>query len=353
MRILSPGKLRGMGQIASPRGIITVTAIDHRGSLEAMLKRALPGRPIGFAEMASEKLRIARALAPLSTAVLLDPLHGGHALSHGAVPGTVGLIMCLEEFGYEGQAEGRLTTVIKAWSVAKIKRMGAVGVKVLLFYHPEAPVAARQEEFVRRVAEDCRRHDIALLLEPMSYAIRPGVQKESAEFAREKPEIVIESARRLGGLGVDLLKAEFPADPRFETDEGSPPGAVPRAERGVPGPVGAPVRRRDVRRVPASHRDRLPGGRVRVHGRAGDLAGGHGAVRSGGAGAIPRDDGRQPAPNPHGARRRLRDPVDDAIRRRGERAGGAGRLVRPVRRVTAARRSSWPSSSFSATSSAA
>jgi len=44
-----------MRQIAGPRGIITVTAIDHRGSLEAMLKRALPGQPIGFAEMAGEK----------------------------------------------------------------------------------------------------------------------------------------------------------------------------------------------------------------------------------------------------------------------------------------------------------
>ena len=220
MQALSPGKLRGMRQIAGPTGIITVTAIDHRGSLEGMLKRAMPGQAIGFAEMAGEKLRIAQALAPLSTAVLLDPLHGGYILSHDAVPGPVGLIMCLEQFGYEGAAEGRLTTIIPGWSVAKIKRMGAVGVKVLLFYHPESPVAAQQEEFVRRVAEDCRRHDIAFLLEPMSYPIRPGVQKESAVFAREKPGIVIESARRLGPLGVDLLKVEFPADPRFETDEG-------------------------------------------------------------------------------------------------------------------------------------
>src|SRR5262245_60487108 len=131
MRGLSAGKLRGMRQIADARDIIAVTAIDHRGSLEAMLARALPGRPIGFAEMAGEKLRIARVLAPLSTAVLLDPLHGALALAHGAVPATVGLIMCLEEFGYEGRAEGRLTTIIPGWSVAKIKRMGAVGVKVL------------------------------------------------------------------------------------------------------------------------------------------------------------------------------------------------------------------------------
>mgnify|MGYP003693758625 CR=1 FL=1 len=68
MRVLSPGKLRGMGQIASTRGVITVTAIDHRGSLEAMLKRAMPGQPIGFrGDGAARSLRITRALAPLST----------------------------------------------------------------------------------------------------------------------------------------------------------------------------------------------------------------------------------------------------------------------------------------------
>src|SRR4029453_18507275 len=52
MRVLSPGKLRGMRQIASARGVIAVTAVDHRGSLEAMLKRTMPGRPIGFAARA-------------------------------------------------------------------------------------------------------------------------------------------------------------------------------------------------------------------------------------------------------------------------------------------------------------
>ena len=31
---------------------------------------------------------------------------------------------------------------------------------------------------------------------------------------------MIESARRLSSLGIDLLKAEFPGDPHYETDEG-------------------------------------------------------------------------------------------------------------------------------------
>jgi tagatose 1,6-diphosphate aldolase len=170
--------------------------------------------------MAVEKIRLARVLAPLSTAVLLDPLYGGPTLAAGAIPPTVGLIMCLEEYGYEGSAEGRLTAVIKGWSVARIKRMGASAVKLLLFYHPRSSVAARQEAFLTEVAEECRRHDIPLLVEPICYPIEPGRKKESPEFGRERPAIVIESARRLGGLGIDLLKAEFPDDPRVETDEG-------------------------------------------------------------------------------------------------------------------------------------
>ena len=220
MRVLSLGKLRGMSQIGSARGVIAVTAIDHRGSLESVLQRTMAGRRIGFAEMAAEKVRMARALAPLSTAVLLDPLYGAPAIAGGALPAPVGLVMCLEEYGYEGSAERRLTAVIKEWSVGKIKRMGASAVKLLLFSHPRAPGAAQQEAFLQRVAEECAQHDIPLLLEPISYPIQPGRRKESAEFAREKPDIVIESARRLGALGVDLLKAEFPDDPRVEMDEG-------------------------------------------------------------------------------------------------------------------------------------
>jgi len=49
--------------------------------------------------------------------------------------------------------------------------------------------------------------------------IEPGQKKESAEFARQKPDIVLESARRLSGLGIDLLKSEFPDDPHYERDE--------------------------------------------------------------------------------------------------------------------------------------
>ena len=58
-----------------------------------------------------------------------------------------------------------------------------------------------------------------MLVEPMTYNIVDGPKKGTAEFAKLKPEMVIETARRLCPLGIDVLKAEFPDDPDFESDE--------------------------------------------------------------------------------------------------------------------------------------
>jgi tagatose 1,6-diphosphate aldolase len=220
-RASSLGKLRGIQQLANTQGIITVTALDHRGSLKQLLQRAMPDLNIGYAEVVAEKQRMARIFAPYSSALLLDPVYGAaQALAAGVIPGGVGLIVALEESGYEGGNETRVTPITEGWSIGKIKRMGAVAVKLLLYYHPQGASAPQQEDLVRRVAEECHRYDIAFLLEPMSYPIEPGQKKESPEFARQKPDIVLESARRLSGLGIDLLKSEFPDDPHYEPDEG-------------------------------------------------------------------------------------------------------------------------------------
>ena len=131
-----PGKLRGIQQLANAQGVITVTALDHRGSLKQSLQRAMPDRMIGYAEIVAEKLRMVRIFAPHSSAILLDPIFGAaQAVAAQALPGSVGLIVALEESGYEGGNEARVTPITDGWSVGKIKRMGAAAVKLLLYYH--------------------------------------------------------------------------------------------------------------------------------------------------------------------------------------------------------------------------
>ena len=44
------------------------------------------------------------------------------------------------------------------------------------------------------------------------------MSKSSPEFARTKPDVVVRTAEELTPLGIDVFKAEFPADLRYEKD---------------------------------------------------------------------------------------------------------------------------------------
>jgi tagatose-1,6-bisphosphate aldolase len=153
---------------------------------------------------------------------MLDPVYSAaQAIASGALPGHVGLLTALEEQGYLGSPYCRQTTLLNGWSPVKAKRLGASGIKLLLFYHPDAGEAtARQEELVEAVVADCARSEIALFLEPIGYPLDPAISAASAEFARQRRRIVVETARRLSALGPDVLKIGFPVDARYEPDEG-------------------------------------------------------------------------------------------------------------------------------------
>jgi tagatose 1,6-diphosphate aldolase len=72
---------------------------------------------------------------------------------------------------------------------------------------------------VARLADQCLEEDIAFLVEPVSYPIEEA-GTSAKKFAEIKPGLVIETARKITALPIDVLKAEFPADIKFEQDEG-------------------------------------------------------------------------------------------------------------------------------------
>ncbi|MFQ5942675.1 MAG: tagatose 1,6-diphosphate aldolase [Anaerolineales bacterium] len=218
-RALSLGKLRGLQEIANPHGLFTITALDHRGSLQRALNPEDP-KSVAYQDMVDYKLKLLNALAPHSSAILIDPVFGAApALKGNHISGTQGFLVSLEATGYTDSEGDRVTTAADGWGVDKIKRIGASAVKILLYYNPGSSTAEQQEQFVVQAAEDCRANDIPMLVEPMTYHIVGGPTKGTAEFAELKAEMVIETARRLCPLGIDVLKAEFPDDPDFERDE--------------------------------------------------------------------------------------------------------------------------------------
>lgn len=218
MARLSIGKLRGLGQLADEAGIFLICAMDHRGSLKKMIN---PGNPeaVDHETMVSYKMELCSVLTPEVSAILLDPEYSApYAVASGVLPPRVGLLVSMEETGYSGTKTARLTCLLQGWSVEKVKRMAASAVKLLIYYHPEAAeVTHKQQELVADLARECQKADIPCLVEPVSYPLE-GQSPE--EFARRKPEVVIRTAHEITALGIDVLKAEFPADLRYESNEG-------------------------------------------------------------------------------------------------------------------------------------
>jgi len=223
---ISIGKLRGLQQLADSKGIMTMCAIDHRGAL----KRALNEKnsaAASYQDIVNFKLDLCQAVAPFASAILLDPEYGaGQAITAGLLPGPKGFLVSMEKTGYSGDSNARITELLPGWSVKKAKRMGASAVKLLIYFRPDIKdVASKQLDLVARLAAQCIIEDIAFLVEPVSY---PVEEKErinqggtsSKKFAEIKPSLVIETARQITALPIDVLKAEFPADIKFEQDEG-------------------------------------------------------------------------------------------------------------------------------------
>jgi tagatose-1,6-bisphosphate aldolase len=202
----SAQRARALDRLSSPGGVIAGAAVDHRDSLQTALSRR--GLELDDAGITALKLRVAAALAPVATMILLDAEYSAaQALAAGAVPGATGLVVPLEAMGYGDVARVEQTAFLDGWSAAKGRRLGASGAKLLLPYRADvAGQAARQEDVVHTAVADCREAGLALIVEPIVYR-REGEDRAGGErFA----DLVVEGARRLAALEPDILKLQYP-----------------------------------------------------------------------------------------------------------------------------------------------
>jgi tagatose 1,6-diphosphate aldolase len=208
MRNLSIGKLFGLQHISTNRGTFTCLALDHRQNLRKALN---PSNPASTSdeELSRFKMDVTSTLASKATAILLDPeVSAAQAIASFNIPTNVGLVVALESTGYTGDPTERHSQILPGWSVEKAKRMGASAIKLLVYYHPDSPTAPEIESFTKNIADECKKYDLTMMLEPLSYSL-DETKKLSSD---EKRYVVVETAKRLTPLGVDILKAEFPLD---------------------------------------------------------------------------------------------------------------------------------------------
>jgi tagatose 1,6-diphosphate aldolase len=198
----TPARARRLDELSGADGIVAGAAVDHRDSLQLALERK--GMPdVGPAGLSALKLRIARALAPASTLVLLDAEYSAaQALADGAIPGSVALGVALEAQGYGEVEDVPRTTFLEGWSPEQAARLGASACKLLLPYRADvAAQAAGQRSVVAEAVAACRRAAVALILEPIVYGeLDPG----------RFEELVVAAAAQLAALEPDVLKLQYP-----------------------------------------------------------------------------------------------------------------------------------------------
>lgn len=212
----TPGKFRHLTRTATAAGHFVVLAIDHRLNVLEGLERT-QGNPLTDDAFTLFKREVIEALMPAgASALLTDPEFGiAPGLAQGWLPVQAGLLAPLEETDYTVHPSRRAFRTIPGWTPAAIQRMGADGVKLLLYYHPEAADAARQRDAVERTVDACATADIPLYLEPIAFSPDPTRKLPAAELT----DVVASSASVFSKMGIDVLKSEFPVDVTQQPDE--------------------------------------------------------------------------------------------------------------------------------------
>ena len=200
MTTLTPGKMRGIDQLATDEGVIAVLAIDHRDSLRAVLSDE-----VSDAEITRFKLDLIEGVGPQASGVMLEPEFSlPHAIEGGAIKGSQGFMAALEAQGYMQDPWSGPTQMMPGWTALDAKKMGASAAKLLLPYSPERlDHAEQQRQVVTEVAAICAELDMALLVEPVAFGMAD----------QDRPQTVLDTVLQLTDLPIDVLKLEFPGDP--------------------------------------------------------------------------------------------------------------------------------------------
>lgn len=174
-------------------------ALDHRGSFKKFVNKSNP-ESVSDAEMIKVKKMIIDAVAEDMSGVLVDPEWGLPAYDNRVKP----YLLCTEKTGYV-ETDGDRTTEIE-YSPADLKKMGASGIKLLLYMNPEAANCQVQMATAAKMLEESHAVGLPLFLEFVTYG--------NEVIGKPRSEWIIRSVKMFldAGIVADVFKLEYPGD---------------------------------------------------------------------------------------------------------------------------------------------
>jgi len=203
---------RSLDDIAAEGGTFAIIAMDQRNTLRRMFTAV--GREGTDQELRAAKADVARALTPMASGLLSDPTYGVPAITEAnALAATCGLLVAAEPAerrSFNSEPRSHRDPALNAeWVTAQ----GGNALKFFLQLRADRPApAAGQPDLVaeavavtQEVIDDCRAAGVPVVIENLVYSL-PGTELQG----QEREDAIIEAARVLNDLDIDLLKLEYP-----------------------------------------------------------------------------------------------------------------------------------------------
>ena len=208
-------RTRSLDDIAAEGGTFAIVAMDQRNTLRRMFTAV--GREGTDQELREAKADVARALTPLASGLLSDPTYGVPAITEAdALAATCGLLVAAEPAERRTYHSEPRTHRDPALNAQWVIDQGGDALKFFVQLRADRPgsgagapdLLAEGLAVCQEVIDDCRATGVPVVIENLVYAL-PG--EELRGQARE--DAIIEAARALNDLDIDLLKLEYPGSP--------------------------------------------------------------------------------------------------------------------------------------------
>jgi tagatose 1,6-diphosphate aldolase/sulfofructosephosphate aldolase len=204
-----------LDDIATDSHVFSIIAMDQRNTLRRMF--AAVGLDASDDDLRTAKADVARVLTPSATGLLSDPTYGVPAITGAkALAPNCGLLIAAEPSerrSYQGEPRTHRDPALDAQWVLD---QGGDALKFFVQMRADRPAPAPGEPDLvtetltvcEEIIHDCRDKGVPVVIENLVYAL-PG--EDLRGQARENS--IIEAARALNDLDIDLLKLEYPGSP--------------------------------------------------------------------------------------------------------------------------------------------
>ena len=211
-----PAKTRTLDDIAAADHVFSIIAMDQRNTLRRMFAAA--GHDASDDDLRTAKADVARVLTPAASGLLSDPTYGVPAITQAqALAPGCGLLIAAEPAErrtYQGEPRTHRDPALNAQWVLD---SGGDALKFFLQLRADrsAPAAPGEPDLVaeglavvQEIIDDCRATGVPVVIENLIYPL-PGEEPTS----QNREDAIIEAARALDDLDIDLLKLEYPGSP--------------------------------------------------------------------------------------------------------------------------------------------